>query len=72
MMLKDYSEEIDFSVKMNKLHTPIPWKKILKKVKREKKSYDERDYAYGIYQILPSPKEKEEELILSPVSELIC
>jgi len=71
MILKDYSEEIDFSVKMNKPHTPIPWKKILKKGKREKKSYEEHDYAYGIYQIQPHPKEKE-EVILSPLSELIC
>jgi hypothetical protein len=59
--MKDYLEEIDFSVKFcHPTHTP-PWKKLLKKVKEKKKTYDEKDYAFGIYQILPNPAEKEKD-----------
>ena len=71
-MIKDYIEEIDFSVKMNKSHTLIPWRKILKKVKGEEKKYSERNYAIGIYQIQPCPPELKEGLMLAPLSEIFC
>lgn len=71
--MKDYLEEIDFSVKFcDPTHTP-PWKKMLKKVKEKKKTYDEKDYAFGIYQILDFPPEKEKNLKLNlfDLSELL-
>ncbi|MBS3777740.1 MAG: hypothetical protein KGY50_00425 [Candidatus Thermoplasmatota archaeon] len=71
--MKDYLEEIDFSVKIcDPTHTP-PWKKMLKKVKQKKKTYDEKEYAFGIYQILPNPPEKESnhKLHLFNLSELL-
>lgn len=71
-MIADYIGEIDFSVKMNKSHTLIPWRKILKKVKGEEKKYSELDYAFGIYQIQPCPSENKEGVNLAPSSEIFC
>ncbi len=70
-MIDDYIEDIDFSVTMIKPHTPIPWEKILKKVKEKKKPYSERDYAFGIYQELPIPPNEKDKIMLTPDSELL-
>lgn len=72
--LEDYIGEINFSVKMCKPHTPVPWVKILEKVKgkKKKKKYQEEDYAFGIYQILPNPPELEEGDLFRPKSEFLC
>lgn len=67
-MLKDYIEEIDFSVCLCKPNEKIPWKKIIEKTKGKKKTYNEKDYAFGIYQILPIPddfKKKERQFFFS-------
>jgi hypothetical protein len=72
--LEDYLDEIFFSVKMCKDHTPIPWEKILEKVneKKKKKKYLEEDYAFGVYQILPYPNDPEEKNLLKPNLEFLC
>ena len=72
--MEDYLDEIIFSVKMCKPHTPIPWEKILEKVngKKKKKKYREEDYAFGIYQILPYPLDPKEENPFRPHLEFLC
>lgn len=55
MLATDYIDDIDFSVCFKKSHSSAKWKNLLEKVKKEEKSYSEKDYAFGIYQILPCP-----------------
>lgn len=62
MLATDYIDVDDFSGGLKTSHCSISWKNLLKTKKKEKKkSYDEKDYAFGLYQINPYPVEKDEK-----------
>lgn len=62
MLATEYIDDADFSGGLKTTHCSMPWKNLLKpKKKKKNKSYDEKDYAFGLYQINPCPPEKDEK-----------
>lgn len=63
--MRDYLENITFSVCVLEKEKNPPWKKILTKFKKDLKESYKKAYAFGIYQDLPQPSKEEEPLFPS-------
>ena len=58
--MKDYIEDITFSVCVLEKDKNPAWKKILRKFKEDLKESYKKTYAFGIYQELPQPSTDKE------------
>ena len=62
MLSTEYIDDNDFSGCIKLTTSSARWKDLLlESKKKQKKDYDEKDYAFGIYQIQPIPPEKEKD-----------
>jgi len=57
--MRDYLEDITFSVCVLEKDKNPPWKKILTKCKKDLKESYKKAYAFGIYRELPQPPKEE-------------
>lgn len=63
--MKDYLEEITFSVCVIEKDKNPAWKKILTKFRKDLNESYKKAYAFGIYQELPQPPKGKEPFFLS-------
>jgi hypothetical protein len=63
--MKDYCDDITFSVCVFEKDKNPAWKKILTKFRKELKESYERAYAFSVYQELPQPPKEIEPFFLS-------
>ena len=63
--MKDYIDDITFSVCVIDEDKNPAWKKILTKFRKDLKKSYKKAYAFGVYQKLPKPPKEKEPLFLS-------